>query len=104
MAEVLGKQERIELTYSKQMGPLSGLRPPTKSEQIRETYAVMPAELQALPSLEGYLEIADGTPPAPVRVEPQMYPVQAERLILASFPAPGSANRNPPAEGGGCGV
>ena len=43
----------------------------------------MPAELQALPSLEGYLAIADGTPSAQVRVEPQPYPVQAERLVPA---------------------
>ncbi|MBT9317749.1 type IV secretion system DNA-binding domain-containing protein [Leptothoe spongobia] len=79
MANVIGKQERVEHTRSKSIIP--GIGGARESEQIRETHAVMPAELQALPSLEGYLSIANGTPPAKVRVEPRSYPVQAERFI-----------------------
>ena len=82
MANVIGKQERVEHTRSKSIIP--GIGGARESEQIRETHAVMPAELQALPSLEGYLSIANGTPPAKVRVEPRCYSVQTERFISNS--------------------
>lgn len=78
MAQLLGKQERLD-----RMRTTSGVwfRPGTRSERIRETYTVMPTELQMLPPLEGYLSIADGTPPAKVRIEPQTYDPQAQRYI-----------------------
>ena len=36
--------------------------------------AVMPAELQSLPSLTGYLAFADGKPPSQVELKPRSYP------------------------------
>ncbi len=78
MAELIGKQERLEITNSYTVA-LGGRK--TQSESIRETYAVMPSELQALPPLEGYLLISDGTPPAKVQVTPRSYPPVAKRLI-----------------------
>ncbi len=53
----------------------------TRSESIRETHAVMPSQLQALPPMSGYLLIADGTPPAKVKVSHRSYPPIAQRLV-----------------------
>ncbi|MEO0373974.1 MAG: type IV secretion system DNA-binding domain-containing protein [Cyanobacteria bacterium P01_A01_bin.17] len=83
MASLIGRQERLDYVRNRQTGPPFPLwKGGSVSEQIRETYAVMPTELQNLPSLEGYLTIANGTPPAKVRVTPQSYPVRAERHVL----------------------
>ncbi|MGB7441822.1 MAG: type IV secretion system DNA-binding domain-containing protein [Coleofasciculaceae cyanobacterium] len=83
-AKVIGQQERVDI--AKSHTPRSGLtltstQTVTSSEQIRETYAVMPSQLQALPPLQGYLVISDGTPPALVRVQPRSLEKVAERLI-----------------------
>ncbi len=82
-AELIGKVERRELntTYSGMFGLNR-----SRSESIRETYAVMPSEIQALPKLEGYLLIADGTSPSKVRITPQSYPTVAKRLIRRDTP------------------
>ncbi|MEO1187157.1 MAG: type IV secretion system DNA-binding domain-containing protein [Cyanobacteria bacterium J06636_27] len=48
---------------------------------MRETAAVLPSELQNLPSLEGYLVIADGSSPARVKVTPKSYPSDTPRFI-----------------------
>lgn len=80
MADLIGKQERIDITRSDTYQGLIG-GSVSKSEQIREVHTVMPAQLQALPSLEGYLTIADGTPTAKVKVEAQSYPKQARRFV-----------------------
>lgn len=68
VADQIGKQEVIEYTQSKKKGSLFERN---ESESIREKYTVMPSELQSLPSLEGYLTIADGTPPAKVQIQPR---------------------------------
>lgn len=76
-AGLIGRQERVDITRSNSGGVINNSR----TEQIREIYVVMPTELQILPPLQGYLSIADGTPPAKVQIEPQSYPGQAEKLI-----------------------
>ncbi len=84
MANLIGKQERIDINYSKsRQGGQSFSVGSSATEQIRETHAVMPAELQALPNLVGYLTIADGTPAAQVTLVPQAYPKRADRWIAA---------------------
>ena len=79
MADLIGKQERVDI----QRGIKEGIIPEYHggSEVIREVHLVMPAELQGLPNLEGYLVIANGTPPARVRVEPRRYPKGAVRFV-----------------------
>ena len=79
MADLIGKQERVDI----QRGIKEGIIPEYHggSEVIREVHLVMPAELQGLPNLEGYLVIANGTPPARVRVEPKRYPKGAVRFV-----------------------
>lgn len=93
-AKLIGHQERIDITRSHTRSGLIG-GSNTRSEQIRETYAVMPAELQALPPLTGYLAIADGTPPAKVEIQPRRYATQAAR-----FEGIGEVNRWQPATSG----
>jgi len=79
MADLIGKQERVDI----QRGIKEGIIPEYHggSEVIREVHLVMPAELQGLPNLEGYLVIANGTPPARVRVEPRGYAKRAVRFV-----------------------
>jgi type IV secretory pathway TraG/TraD family ATPase VirD4 len=74
-ANLIGKQERIDVTHGSSGGKSSS------SEQIREVHVVMPTELQSLPKLEDYLTIADGTPPARVKIQAQSYPKNADRFI-----------------------
>ena len=83
MADLIGKQERVDI----QRGIKDGIIPEYHggSEVIREVHLVMPAELQGLPNLKGYLVIANGTPPARVRVEPKRYPKGAERFVPAEL-------------------
>lgn len=45
----------------------------------------MPSQLQALPPLEGYLTIADGTPPARVKLTAQGYSKQAARFVPSTI-------------------
>ena len=82
-AELIGKVEKRELntTYSGMFGSKR-----SRSENIRETYAVLPSEIQALPKLEGYLLIADGSSSAKVKITPQSYPSIAKRLIRRAIP------------------
>ena len=79
-SKMIGTQERIDVTVSKNYSQSNdgGL---SQSEQIRETAAVLPSELQNLPPLEGYLCIADGSSPARVKVTPKSYPTIANRFI-----------------------
>ncbi|EDX82397.1 hypothetical protein S7335_843 [Synechococcus sp. PCC 7335] len=80
-AKTIGKQERIDWMKGTHGGWIfrHGY---SKTENLRETYLVLPSELQALPKLEGYLTIADGTPPARVKVEPKGYLQRAGRFVL----------------------
>ena len=56
MVDLIGKQERIDHTQPRKTGLFAAIaEAPTQTEQIREVYAVMPSELQVLPSLQGYL-------------------------------------------------
>lgn len=82
-AELIGKVEKLEqqTTYSGMFGSKR-----SQTESIRETYAVMPSEIQALPKLEGYLLIADGSSSAKVKITPQSYPSIAKRLIRRAIP------------------
>ena len=77
-ANLIGKQDRIETSISEELR-LFGKA--SKTQSVRETYAVMPSELQALPNLEGYLAISDGTPPARVKLAYRSYPSIAPRLL-----------------------
>ena len=79
-SKMIGVQERIDVTVSKNYSQSNdgGL---SQSEQIRETAAVLPSELQNLPPLEGYLCIADGSSPARVKVTPKSYPTRANRFV-----------------------
>jgi type IV secretory pathway TraG/TraD family ATPase VirD4 len=80
MADLIGKQERIDITRSDTQQGLIG-RSVSKSEQIREVHTVMPGELQSLPPLEGYLTISDGTPAARVTIEAQGYGKEVKRFV-----------------------
>ena len=100
MADLIGKQERVDI----QRGIKEGIIPEYHggSEVIREVHLVMPAELQGLPNLEGYLVIANGTPPARVRVEPKRYPKRVERFVpAAAVPFQGSGLLRGEGEGAG---
>lgn len=79
-SKMIGVQERIDVTVSKNYSQSNdgGI---SQSEQIRETAAVLPSELQNLPPLEGYLCIADGSSPARVKVTPKSYPNLAQRFV-----------------------
>lgn len=83
-SKLIGGQERLETTHGKSgNGWFSETR--SVNQQIRETFAVLPSELQTLPPLEGYLLIADGTKPAKVRVTPAAYPLKASRFVGAAI-------------------
>ena len=75
MSKQIGVQERTDITHSSSKEGFS------KSEQIRETAAVLPSQLQNLPPLEGYLTLADGSSPALVKIQPKSYPSHAARFI-----------------------
>lgn len=82
-ANLIGKQERIERLKSAShptSNVLVALLSDPRSESLRETYAVLPSELQSLPKLEGYLSISDGTPAAKVKIAPRSYDPVAARL------------------------
>ncbi|TBR56507.1 type IV secretion system protein VirD4 [Westiellopsis prolifica IICB1] len=82
-SDMIGAQERIDVTFSdSQNSDLGGSQ--TQSQTIRETAAVLPAEIQNLPPLEGYLCIADGSSPARVKITPKGYASQTERFIPVS--------------------
>ena len=79
-AKTIGKQERIDWMKGTNKGWILP-HGSSRTQNLRETHLVLPSNLQALPKLEGYLTIADGTPPAKVKVEPKSYVKQAERFV-----------------------
>ncbi|MBW4501988.1 MAG: type IV secretion system DNA-binding domain-containing protein [Scytonema hyalinum WJT4-NPBG1] len=79
-SKMIGVQERIDITRSKTYNQDNGSSS-SQNQQIRETAAVLPSELQNLPPLEGYLVIADGSSPARVRVTPKSYPSNTQRFV-----------------------
>jgi hypothetical protein len=82
-AKLIGQQERVDITSGSSNSYSSSGQQSSSSanQQIRETYAVLPSQLQNLPRLEGYLTIADGSPPARVQVTPQSFGRKADRFI-----------------------
>ena len=86
MAQIIGKQELIYTTSnsSRSRGNKSGWgRTTSDNEQLREGYAILPAQLQDLPDLQGYLKIA-GLPAAVVKVKVSNFPEPTERFVPAS--------------------
>ena len=79
-AKTIGKQERIDWMKGTHKGWVLP-HGSSRTENLRETHLVLPSELQALPKLEGYLTIANGTPPAKVKIEPKGYLKRAERFV-----------------------
>lgn len=79
-AKTIGKQERIDWMKGTHKGWVLP-HGSSRTENLREAHLVMPSELQALPRLEGYLTVADGTPPAKVKIEPRAYLKQSERFV-----------------------
>jgi hypothetical protein len=55
----------------------------SENEQLRESYAVFPSELQDLPDLRGCFKIA-GLPAAKVRVKVKKFPKIAQRFMASS--------------------
>lgn len=73
MADSIGKQERLEEIFDPNER--------RKMSVVRETYAVLPSQIQSLPPLEGYLSIADGTPCAKVQLTYKSYQNHSARFI-----------------------
>jgi len=89
-AKVIGQQERRDVVYGTSSN-LTGFQMSSgssSSEVIRETYAVLPSELQALPKLHGYLKPGDDVSPAKVQVAISQYPTVAPRLVPRQWQEP----------------
>ncbi len=82
MAKIIGKQESVYLASNRSRSHHKGgqNRTVSENEQLRESYAVLPAELQDLPDLKGYFKIA-GLPAAAVKVKVQQFPALTERFV-----------------------
>ncbi len=84
MANIIGKQEFIytakNRSHSHQTGRNGNGRTVTLNEQLRESYAVMPSQLQDLPKLRGYLKIAS-EPAALVKVKVKKFSARARRFV-----------------------
>jgi hypothetical protein len=82
MARIIGKQESVYLTSNRSRSTHRGgqNRTVSENEQIKESYAVLPAQLQDLPDLRGYFKIA-GLPAAAVRVKVKKFPARTERFV-----------------------
>ena len=83
MAQIMGKQESIYTTnnQSRSHSNKSGMgRTISQNEQLRESHAIIPAQLQDLPDLEGYLKIA-GYSAALVKVKVKQFPARASRFV-----------------------
>lgn len=88
MAQIIGKQEYIFITNNRSQSSHSERggrgRTVSENEQLREGYAVLPAELQNLPDLRGYLKLAE-FPAAAVEVKIKKFPAIAERFVFNSI-------------------
>jgi hypothetical protein len=84
MAKLIGKQEKSEIITNHSRSSGSFGKSPTKTvnqvEQRRETFAVLPSEIQNLPDLDGYLKI-DGIPAAAVRVPIVIFPIKTPSFV-----------------------
>lgn len=72
MSEVIGKQERIEDNSNNNY---------SQSSSIRETFAVLPTELQYLPPLTGYLSFSNEVGVGKVQVIPQTFTTLSKAFI-----------------------
>jgi type IV secretory pathway TraG/TraD family ATPase VirD4 len=83
MAKIIGKQEFIHTAENRSRSHHAGRsgngRTVTLNEQLRESYAVMPSQLQDLPDLTGYLKIAEYA--APVKLKRKNFPTRARRFV-----------------------
>ncbi len=52
----------------------------TQNQQLRESYAVLPATLQDLPDLKGYIKIS-GYPAAPIQIKISKFHRTTRRFI-----------------------
>lgn len=82
MAKIIGKQESVQVTSNRSRSTHRGgqNRTVSENEQIKESYAVLPAELQDLPDLRGYFKMA-GLPAAAVKVKVKKFPRRIERFV-----------------------
>ncbi|MDJ0692146.1 MAG: type IV secretion system DNA-binding domain-containing protein [Xenococcaceae cyanobacterium MO_188.B32] len=82
MAKIIGKQESVQVTSNCSRTNHRGGQNRTfsENEQIKESFAVLPAQLQDLPDLRGYFKIA-GLPTAAVKVKVHRFPKQIERFV-----------------------
>lgn len=85
MAKIIGKQESVYVTNNRSRSHNRGGRNRTfsENEQLRESYAVFPSELQDLPDLNGYFKIA-GLPAAKVKVKIKKFQNRAKRFVAFS--------------------
>ena len=82
MAKIIGKQESVQLTSNRSHTTHRGGQNRTvgENEQIKEIYAVLPAELQDLADLRGYFKMAS-LPAAAVRVKVKKFSRRIERFV-----------------------
>ncbi|WP_052055361.1 type IV secretion system DNA-binding domain-containing protein [Myxosarcina sp. GI1] len=82
MAAIIGKQESMYTTNNRSRSHNRGGmgRTSSQNEQLRESYAVLPSELQDLPDLRGYFKLAS-LPAAMVRVKVKRFPALSQRFI-----------------------
>jgi hypothetical protein len=85
MAKIIGKQESVQVTSNRSRSTHRGgqNRTVSENEQIKESYAVLPAQLQDLPDLRGYFKIA-GLPAAAVRMKVKKFPKRNERFVSSA--------------------
>ena len=85
MAKIIGKQESVQVTSNRSRTSHRGgqNRTISENEQIRESYAVFPTELQDLSDLNGYFKIA-GLPAAQVKVKIKKFQNRTERFVASS--------------------
>ena len=85
MAKIIGKQESVYVASNRSRSTHRGgqNRTVSENEQLRESFAVFPSELQDLPDLRGYFKIA-GLPAAKVLVKVKKFPKIAQRFMASS--------------------
>ena len=85
MAQIIGRQEIVYTTnnISRSSDKNGRGRTLSQNEQLRESYAILPAQLQDLSDLKGYLKIA-GHPASAVKVKVKGFPAIANRFIASA--------------------
>ena len=89
MSRYLGEEEKIRIVESTsenkgEFGSMQSSKSKSQQQQYTQSRVVLPSELQGLPDLNGYFNLAGDTPTARVRLT-----VQRERKVAEAFvPAP----------------